>query len=289
MPLCAVEGNRKRESVARRKAGKLKKMKVLIVDDEPLARGYLRRLLEAQEVEILAELENATEALHKAEDLHPDLLFLDIQMPGMTGMQMATALQSLEAPPLLVFVTGYSEYALAAFEHESIDYLLKPVSADRLARTLVRARALLADRRLRRQGAGEEANSVPSVAPATPLAVEKTPLVRLPIREDYSVRLLRVEEILCAAAREKRVFIITATGEHRTYYTLKQLETILPSHLFFRVHDSYIVRIDLVKELHLLGSHSYALRMENGLLVPVGRARYRELQSLLGLDSLPSS
>jgi two-component system response regulator LytT len=264
-------------------------MKVLIVDDEPLARGYLRRLLEAQGVEVLAELESATEALQRAEDLHPDLVFLDIQMPGMNGMQMATALQELEAPPLLVFVTGYSEYALAAFEHDSIDYLLKPVSADRLARTLTRATVRLADRQQRTPDTEDEPSILGSDSLAAPGASDKTPIARLPIREDFSVRLLRVDDIICAAAREKRVFIITATGEHRTYYTLKQLETILPSERFFRVHDSYMVRIDLVKELHLLGSHSYAIRMEGGLLVPVGRARYRELQSRLGLDVLPSA
>lgn len=159
-------------------------------------------------------------------------------MPGMTGMQMVAALQ---ATPLLVFVTGYSEYALAAFEHDSIDYLLKPVSAERLARTPVRARTRLAERDHHKTGGEAEPNS-PRRNPGDVSGVsEQLPLARLPIREDYSVRLLRVDEILCAAARDKRVYIITASSEHCTCYTLKQLEALLPSDQFFRVRDSYIV------------------------------------------------
>src|SRR5437762_7674024 len=115
-------------------------MTALIVDDEPLARVHLRRLLEGQEVEILGEAESATLALQQAEDLQPELLFLDIQMPGLTGMQVASALLHLDVSPLIVFVTGYSEHAVTAFEHDALDYLVKPVAADRLAKTLVRAR-----------------------------------------------------------------------------------------------------------------------------------------------------
>src|SRR6266852_205113 len=167
-------------------------MTALIVDDEPLARVHLRRLLESQAVRVVGESENAARALEAAEELRPDLLLLDIQMPGLTGMQMASALLHLDPSPLLIFVTGYSEYAVAAFEHDALDYLVKPVSPDRLAKTLVRARERLADveaRQEARQRIAERAAAAP-------------PLRRLPVRADYVVHLVRVEEILCAVARE---------------------------------------------------------------------------------------
>ena len=120
-------------------------MTAVVADDEPLARAHLRILLDEQAVETVGEAGNTAEALRMAEDLRPDILFLDIQMPGLTGLQAATALLHMDHPPLLVFVTGYSQHAVAAFEHNALDYLLKPVSADRISKTLVRARARLAE------------------------------------------------------------------------------------------------------------------------------------------------
>ncbi len=249
----------------------------LIVDDEPLARVHLRRLLETQGVQVAGEAESATQALQMAEELRPELLLLDIQMPGLTGMQMAGALLHLDAPPLVVFVTGHSEHAVAAFEQDALDYLVKPVSAARLAKTLARARARLANAPDRRQAEARVAERV----------VEAPPLRRLPVRADYAVRLIRVETILCATAREKRVFVRSSEGVHRTYYTLTQLEALLPREQFLRIHDSCVVNLDRVEELIFLGNHAYEVRLSDGELVPVGRTRYAELRRRLGLDSLP--
>jgi two-component system, LytTR family, response regulator len=250
-------------------------MTALIVDDEPLARVHLRRLLEAQGVQVVGESENAARALEQAEDLRPDLLLLDIQMPGLTGMQMASALLHLDPAPLVIFVTGYSEYAVAAFEHDALDYLVKPVSAARLAKTLVRARERLADVQARKEAQQQISER----------AVAAPPLGRLPVRADYVVHLLRVEEILCAMAREKRVFVRTKNGEYRTYYTLTQLEALLPKDQFLRIHDSCLVNLDHVEELIFLGNHAYEVRLSNNQRLPVGRTRYAELQRRVGLDA----
>ena len=256
-------------------------MTAVIVDDEPLARTHLRRHLEMQGVQVLDEAENAAAALQMAEDLHPDLLLLDIRMPGLTGMQIAAALLHLEHAPLVIFVTGFSEYAAAAFEHETLDYLVKPVSPERLAKTLVRARSHLANGQARAEAA--RAISAQSIS-------DPTPLRRLPIRGEYTVRLLRVEEILCAIAREKRVVVRTTAGvEYRTYYTLTYLESVLPPLQFMRVHDSAIVNLDTVEELLFLGNHSYELRLSDQLRIPVGRTRYPELQRRLALDMIAPS
>lgn len=246
---------------------------VLIVDDEPLARQQLRRLLEAQGVQVLGEAGNAVEALEMAEDLRPDLLTLDIQMPGLTGMQMASALMQIDTPPFLVFVTGYMEYAAEAFDQNALDYLLKPVEPERVARMLLRVRERLADRQSRHAGRARVEEQA-----------AQQPLTRLPIRGDYKVKLIRVEEIICATAREKRVYVRTNEGEHRTYYTLTQLESLLPTDRFLRIHDSCLVNLDRIEELLFLGNHAYVVRLQDNLQLPVGRSRYAELQRRLGID-----
>ena len=254
-------------------------LSALIVDDEPLARTHLRRMLESLEVQVVAEAETAVQALQQVENQHPDLLFLDIRMPGLDGIQAAGALSHQKAPPLVVFVTGFSEHAVAAFEHDALDYLVKPVAPDRLAKTLVRARERLAESR-QRQTAQDRAEETSEILPA---------LRRLPVREDYTVRLLRVEEILCAVARNKRVFIRTREGEYRTYYTLTQLETLLPPDRFLRIHDSCLIHLEGVEALLFLGNHSYMVRLSDETTLPVGRSRYAELQRRLGISPVSSS
>lgn len=247
----------------------------VIADDEPLARAHLRRLLEANHVAVKGEAGDAAEALQRAEDLRPDLLFLDIQMPGVNGLQLASALVQLDPAPLVVFATGYSEHAVQAFEQDALDYLLKPIASDRLMMTLARARARIGNKQARRQA--EEA------IVARGAQGQQTPLRRLPVRGDYAVRLIRVDEIVCAVARDKRVYVHTADGEHRTYYTLTQLEALLPSEVFLRIHDSCIANLDMVEEILFLGNHSYELRLSDKRLLPVGRTRYAELQRRLGM------
>jgi two-component system LytT family response regulator len=253
----------------------------LIADDEPLARAHLRRQLDAHQVKVIGEAGDAAETLRLTEELKPDLLFLDIRMPGISGLDLASALPHLEKPPLVVFVTGYSEHAVGAFERDALDYLLKPISADRLLLTLSRARARLADRRARRK-TEQEAETDEAV---TAVRAARSPLRRLPVRGDYAVRLIRVSDIVCIVARDKRVYVQTAEGEHRAYYTLTQLESLLPPDSFLRIHDSCIANLDLAEEILLLGNHSYELRLTDKRLLPVGRSRYPELQKRLGILS----
>lgn len=251
----------------------------LIVDDEPMVRAHLRKLLTTQGVEVIGEAGNSNEALQLTEDLRPDLLFLDIRMPGLTGMQLAGALQFSSVNSRIIFVTGYSEHALEAFEHGALDYLVKPVSAERLAKTLIRARGALADAQGRQDATQAIANAAASAGT----------MQRLPIRSGYTVRLVRIEEILWARSRDKRVVVVTKDGEFPTYYTLTQLEALLPADLFFRIHDSCIVRLNEIEELLFLGNHTYSVQLVGGQELPVGRSRYAALQQRLGIDQLSSS
>jgi len=261
-------------------------VKVLIIDDEPLARTHLRRLLDSLDQTVIGEAEDPADGLRMAASLQPDLVLLDIRMPEITGLQIAAALQSLPAAPLVTFVTGFSEHALAAFEKNAMDYLLKPVMPERLAASLARARLRLANR-------VEQANTPAGQNADAPRAPGEEgglqPLDRLPIRENYAIRFIRVEDISYAIARDKRVIIFTNDGDNRTYYTVSQLERLLPSDRFLRIHESCIVSISQIKELNSLGSHAYSVTLISGVQLPVSRARFPELRRRLGLGFLPAS
>ena len=247
-------------------------MNAFIVDDEPLARKHLRRHLEILGVNVSAEAEDAESALALIFELKPDVLFLDIQMPGMTGLQLANSLNLLEKTPLVVYVTGYSEYALCAFEQNAVDYLVKPANPERLAKTVLRLTKLLLENRKLVQPPGLQKSGL------------ETPLQKLPIRENFSIRFIPIEEISHSYSKDKKVYLITEKEQYKTSYTLTQLETLLPSERFFRIHESYIVQIKAISELHLLGSHSYMVRLTSGAQLPVSRLRYVELQKRLGLE-----
>ena len=255
----------------------VKQLRALIVDDEELARAHLRKALDDTNVAVVAEAESASDTVAALEDTDVDVIFLDIQMPGLNGLQLAQNLAELERPPQIVFVTGFSEHAVNAFEQGAVDYLLKPVSPERLAATLVRVRERLKDRGARRRIAAIQAQV---------LAQESGRIRRLPIREADSIRLVRMDRIVCAVARDKHVFVRTKDGEYRTYYSLTQLESILPGQRFARIHASCIVDLEQIEQLIFLGNHSYGVKLSNGMELPVGRNAYPVLKQRLGLDAI---
>lgn len=243
-------------------------LRAILIDDEELARAHLSKMLRLAGVEIVGEGESGVDALNLVEAFQPDVLFLDIQMPDMTGLQAAAAIENFGNPPKVVFVTGYSDYAIEAFERRAFDYLIKPVSPDRLEKTLDHAK---------RQA--ELAKPIQSKL----VDKELTHLQRLPVRTDYSIKLLRLEDIECAVSRDKKVLVRTAGVEHRTYYTLTQLEALLPPKDFMRIHASAMVRLSLIDSVNFLGNHTYSLTLSGGLVLPLGRSYYNDLQARLGL------
>lgn len=247
----------------------------LIVDDEPLMRSYLRQALEAQGLSVLGEAGDAALALQLAEDLCPDLVVLDLDFktPGDTGLQVGSALLGLLPVPLVTFVTGSSQHAVAAFALGAMDYLVKPVAPDRLAKMVARARSRCADRRAREKAQQRERERA---APA--------PRLRVPVWTPQAVRLLRIEEIDSIEAREKRVYVRTEGTEYPTERTLSQLETVLPPDQFFRLHHAHLVNLERVEELLFLGNHRYAVRLSDNQVLPVGRSRYAALRQRLGIE-----
>ncbi|OAX53567.1 LytR/AlgR family response regulator transcription factor [Xanthomonas graminis] len=210
-------------------------MKVVIADDEPLARERLRALLaEHLGVEVLAEAGNGLEALRACADLHPDLVLLDIAMPGIDGLETARHLASFEPRPAVVFCTAYDAHALSAFEAAAIDYLMKPVRAERLAAALERARTFMAGR---------------SSATALPSQQRRSHLCA---RLRGSLRLIPVDDIHYLQAEEKYVVVHHARGEDLIEESLKSLEEEFAER-FVRIHRNCLVARHELVELRRLG------------------------------------
>jgi two-component system, LytTR family, response regulator len=226
--------------------------RVLIVEDEAHARHYLRELLEGEpHVEVVGESSNGVQGAQQIRELSPDIVFVDIQMPGLDGFGMIDQLAG-SRPPLFVFVTGYSEYAVRAFEIEAVDYLCKPFDKDRLSTSIERA-----IRRL---------NS------AVPSAVASQWLTRLSIKDDERILFVPVDEIIWIEAANKYVVVYTPTGSHISRQTIQGLEDQLNPREFVRTHRSTLVRKAAVRGLHPLFHGDYIVKLVNGAEVTLSRS-----------------
>jgi DNA-binding LytR/AlgR family response regulator len=233
-------------------------MRTLIVDDEASACARLRRLLAAHAnvVEITGEAADGLSALQQITALAPDLLFLDIEMPGLNGFQVLQALPPDLALPLVVFVTGYDQHALAAFAANALAYLLKPVESERLALVVDRAQRLHASS-TQRAAEQRELSALIQSAP------EAAPLRHIVGRKRDRFFLLAPADICFFRAQDGIVRAHTASETHWVNYQLNQLEAALPAEQFFRAHRSALVNLAHVKELRADFKSSFRLTMND--------------------------
>ncbi len=247
------------------------RLRTLIVDDEPPARERLRRMLtEVENVEILGEAADGPEAVEMIETLSPDLVLLDIQMPGLDGFEV---IEALENPPPIVFVTAYDEYAIRAFEVSALDYLLKPFSSTRLEQAILRART-----------APAEASDVSGqLAPLLErLAAQGRYLTRLAVRHRDRVRVLDAKEVDWIGIEEEQVMVHVGDQGYYLRRTMSELESRLDPALFFRAHRSAIVNLDRVREVIPWFKGSHKLRLSTGAEVDLSRQQARRLRKILG-------
>jgi len=246
-------------------------LRVLIVDDESAARSRLRRLLEALDVECVGEAANAVEALDHVAALRPDVLLLDIAMPEVSGLDVARHLQ--EPRPLIVFQTAHDEHAVAAFEQEAIDYLLKPVTRDRLGQALERAA-----RRLTEGAGGPPTEALARVQRAA--HVSGAPVRRLLVRAGAGHRLVAVREIVRFSADEGLARAVVSSATFLTDYTLADLEQRLGG-AFVRASRGDLVNVDWVEGLAGGGDGSATLTLRDKTTVHVTRRRAAALRRAL--------
>jgi two-component system response regulator LytT len=235
-------------------------LKALVVDDEAPARSELRYLLgECGGVEVVGEAGNAVEALQLIKAIPYDVIFLDIQMPGLTGVQLAEVLSGLSRPPSIIFVTAHSEHAVKAFEVRATDYLVKPVELERLKQALARLQP---------------------VAEQAPARIE-----RIPVEKAGKKLLVNVEDILYVMAKDDYSYLYTAADRYLSTISLAQLEVKLEPVGFFRIHRRYLVNLSRVKEVVPMygGTLLLTLSDEASTQIPVSRRRVPALKKALGL------
>jgi len=259
------------------------RVRALIVDDEELGRRMLRSLLSADEdVQVVGEAASAHEARRQIAEQQPDLVFMDIEMPGGSGIEL---LQQIGEPlPYVIFVTAHPEFALPAFEVHAADYLVKPVQRQRFLGSVMRAKQRIAERRvagLARQiagavgGNGAAAPRMEAAAPAQKYADQMTIRVR---RRMFS---LEVNDISWIQGASQYSRVHTKSGEYLLSRTLASLECELDPRKFFRIHRSAIVNASHVREVRSSGDGRYNIYLHGGQALPMGRARREILERLL--------
>ena len=246
-------------------------VRILIVDDEAPARERLKRYLANLEgVKVIGEAEDGLQAVEMIEARAPDLVLLDIQMPGLDGFGVVEA---LEDPPAIIFVTAYDQYALRAFEIHALDYLLKPFSQKRLSKALDHAREALAE------GYDLGAQLRPLLEGLT---AEGRYLTRLAVRDRERIRVLDADSVDWIGVDDEQVVIHVGEQQYPIRRTLTELEARLDPERFFRAHRSAIVNLDRVQEVIPWFKGSHILRLTTGTEVDLSRAQARRLRKVLG-------
>ena len=263
-------------------------LRALVVDDEQLAREELCFLLgQAGGIEVVAQAADGVQALQLCGELQPDLLFLDVQMPGLNGFEVARRLVEAEALPQLVFVTAFDQYAIDAFTVNAVDYLLKPVDPERLDVALERAR-----RRRTAEPAGGPATQPLTLSPADLERVIEVIQARQGRRDQIAIRvgerfmLVQAQEIVYASLVDESIVVVTqAVSGTSSYRTLDELQARLDPAVFWRVHRSHLVNITNIKEIVPWFSRNYILKMKDpkATEIPVSRSQTKRLREYLQL------
>ncbi len=252
----------------------MKKMKAILVDDSPQARKLLRLMLKelAPDVEIISELEDAADGLRKVKFLQPDVVFLDIEMPGKSGLQMAQELIAMESKSAIIFTTAYNVYAINAFRLSAVDYLLKPIQEDQLIESVAKVRE-----RLRYHDTDMQLKAL-----SRNLDKEKSDVLCVPVQGGYEYLLLK--DIVFLEADGSYVRIVCSNGKQKLVAkNLKYFENTMQGVAnFVRVHRSYSVNMDEVSAY--VRSDGGTLELRTGKVIPVSRERKPAVLKYLNLD-----
>lgn len=251
------------------------KLRAYIIDDEEPARQELRYLLEEiKGIELVGEAGHAKEALKFMANNSCDVVLMDIQMPGMTGLELGEVLQANTSPPMIIFTTAFEEYAVKAFDINAADYLLKPYDNLRLEQAINKVKAMVKRRNNSAASASEPQETKSS-----------SKIDRLPVEKNGKTLLISQDEIIYAYTQEDTVYIKTFNDSSTGRYTLKDLEKRLDSDKFFRTHRCYIVNLSKVKEITPFFNGTYTLTVNDAQTsqVPVSRNQAKKLKKVLGI------
>ena len=244
--------------------------KIIIIDDEPLARSVVREYLQQHpELEVLAECGDGFEGVKAIQQHQPDLIFLDIQMPKITGFEM---LELLDQPPAVIFTTAFDEFAIKAFEAHAVDYLLKPFNQERFDKAI----AKWADQ----QDAAPEKNTQELLDSAS---LSPSQRQRIVVRNGSKIKIISVNDVWYLEAADDYVKIHTTEGYFLKNKTMTHFEQSLDPALFVRSHRSYIVNVQQITRIDPYEKDNHVAVLRSGAKVPVSRSGYAKLKEVLGL------
>jgi len=263
-------------------------LRTVLVDDEQLARDELSYLLsQIGGIEVIGQAGDGLEAVATIKRLQPEVVFLDVQMPGLTGFEVARRMIDDQLSSHIIFVTAFDQHAIEAFEVNAVDYLLKPVDATRLETALRRARKRITSERQAADAGGTPAMGAEHLEKIVQLVTERqSRRERLAIKVGDRFLLVQAEEILYASLADEAITVVTSQHAGTSNYrTLDELQARLDPTVFWRVHRSHLVNINKIKEIVPWFSRNYILRMkdEKATEIPVSRTQTRRLREYLKL------
>ncbi len=243
-------------------------LKALIIEDEELARNLLKSYLKDHPVlEVIGECENGFEGVQKINELKPDVVFLDIQMPKITGFEM---LELLEHKPEIIFTTAYDQYALKAFDFNAVDYLLKPFSKERM---LVAVEKVV-------ERIGNDENTNDKLEQLSTYAVNEY-LDRIVVKDRHKINIIPVENVRYIESLDDYVLIYTREGRHMKQKTMKYFESHLNPKDFIRIHRSYIVYVEYIAEIQQYEKESYVVILKDKTKLKVSKTGYKKIKDVL--------
>jgi two-component system, LytTR family, response regulator len=248
----------------------MEKIRIIIIEDEAPARDLIKHYLkDLDSIEIIAECGDGFSALKSISALKPDLVFLDIQMPRLTGIEL---LEVLTEKPEVIFTTAYDQFALKAFELNAVDYLLKPFAKRRFLNAVEKAIEKI------RSGAG---NKVPANELLAKKPEPSSPVNRIVVRKGNAINLIPVEQIRYVEAQDDYIMIYHAAGKAMKQQTMKFYEDNLPKSDFVRIHRSYIVRVEEINKIEPYGKDNHVAVLKSGDKLPISRSGYKQLKEEL--------
>jgi len=247
-------------------------LRTIVVDDEQPAREVIAHYLkDFPEITIVGEFQDGFSGLKAIQELKPDLVFLDVQMPKLTGLEL---LELLDQPPLIIFSTAYDQYAIKAFEMNAIDYLLKPYSRERFTQAVQKSIAQ----------SGTVAKTA-SNAQALVKSLDENPeyLQRIAVKSRHKVSVIPVEDILYLEAEGDYVMIHTKEAKHLKEKTMKYFESHLDPSQYIRIHRSYIVNAKFIDRIEYYDKESYSILLKNGAKLRASTNGYKLLKQILNM------
>ncbi|HKJ43618.1 MAG TPA: LytTR family transcriptional regulator DNA-binding domain-containing protein [Sunxiuqinia sp.] len=245
-----------------------KKIETLIIEDEELARNLLKSYLKDHpNIKLVGECENGFEGVQKINELKPDLVFLDIQMPKITGFEM---LELLDHKPEIIFTTAYDQYALKAFDFNAVDYLLKPFPKDRLLKAIEKVSDRL----------GNNESTSDKLEKLSEYVVDEC-LERVVVKDRHKINIIPVDQIRYIESLDDYVLIYTNDGRHMKQKTMKYFESHLNPRDFIRIHRSYIVNVAHIAEIQQYEKESYVVILKDKTKLKVSKSGYKNIKEVL--------